>query len=441
MLLDDIVAAQKLGQAAGIPAICSAHPWVLEKALHHARQTGAPVLVEATCNQVNQFGGYTGMQPPDFVLFVRALAERAAFPLEKLLLGGDHLGPTPWQAAPARVAMDLSQTLVRDYVLAGFTKLHLDASMHLGDDAPGPLPVALAANRAADLAQVAEAAFAARGGGEPPRYVIGTEVPIAGGIQDPSERPAVTRVPDLVETLETSRAAFLARGLHAAWDRVVAVVVQPGVEYSSAGVWDYDRVAARALIAFIEAQPHIVYEAHSTDYQARDALRRMVEDHFAILKVGPALTFALREALFALALIEHETMPPETGSGLIDVLETAMTANPVHWQNHYRGDAPAQAMARKYSFSDRSRYYWPALEVQAAVAKLLHNLAENPAPLTLLSQFLPVQYAKIRAGQLLNDARALVADKVGQVLEDYAVYGREGAEMHGEKSGRLCASP
>lgn len=70
-------------------------------------------------------------------------------------------------------------------------------------------------------------------------------------------------------------------------------------------VHEYHREEAQTLSRFIEAQPGLVYEAHSTDYQSREALRALVEDHFAILKVGPALTFAFREAVFALAAIEE----------------------------------------------------------------------------------------------------------------------------------------
>lgn len=39
---------------------------------------------------------------------------------------------------------------------------------------------------------------------------------------------------------------------------------------------------------------HLVFEAHSTDYQTKEAYKQLVHDHFAILKVGPALTFAMR---------------------------------------------------------------------------------------------------------------------------------------------------
>jgi D-tagatose-1,6-bisphosphate aldolase subunit GatZ/KbaZ len=379
------------------------------------------VLIESTCNQVNQYGGYTGMTPVAFTAYVAEIADRLGFSRDRLILGGDHLGPNVWQNESAKSALTKSHQMVWDYVAAGYCKIHLDASMKCADDPSGPLAVDVAAKRAAELAETAEAAFQQREDGLAPRYVIGTEVPIAGGVQGENEPLQVTTVPDLAETLEKSRAAFLARGLESAWERVIAVVVQPGVEYGDASIYEYDRAAAADLVRFIEDQP-LVYEAHSTDYQTRQALRQMVEDHFAILKVGPALTYAYREAVFALAIIEEEWLagrPDVEYSHLRQALENAMLGDPQHWGKYYRGDLFAQAFARRYSFSDRSRYYWSVAEVQAAIGKLMFNLGEKPIPLTLLSQFMPEQYVRIRTGELENTPLALIEDQIISVFEDY----------------------
>lgn len=418
--LDAIIQAQKRGEARGIASICSAHPIVLETTLKLGKASGLPVLIEATCNQVNQFGGYTGMHPADFVRYLVALADTVGLARQNLILGGDHLGPTPWQAEPATQAMEKSKQMVRDYVQAGFRKIHLDASMKLGDDPPGQLSVDVAASRAADLAQVAENALPSGEVGQL-RYVVGTEVPIAGGLQGEGERPKVSAVSDLTETLEKSRAAFRSRGLEAAWERVIAVVVQPGVEYGNDFIWDYDPAAAAPLTRFSERQQQWVYEAHSTDYQQPVALQALVRDHFAVLKVGPALTFALREVLFGLALIENELFPSQGCSHLLEALETAMLADPRHWENHYHGSDEAQAIARKYSFSDRSRYYWPVVTVQAAVQQLMRNLEHQPLPLALLSQYLPGAYERIREGRSENRPQDIVKDGIAAVLADYQV--------------------
>jgi D-tagatose-1,6-bisphosphate aldolase subunit GatZ/KbaZ len=244
-----------------------------------------------------------------------------------------------------------------------------------------------------------------------------------GGAQEAEEGVRVTPPAEVAETIAITRDAFGARGLDDAWRRVIAVVAQPGVEFGDANLFEYDREAARDLSRFIEGEERLVFEAHSTDYQTPGALRRLVEDHFAILKVGPALTFAFREAVFALVMMEEERLAGRAGielSHLRETLDAAMLANPVHWRKYYGGDEQAQAFARKYSFSDRSRYYWPVPEVQAALARLLRNLEENPPPLSLLSQFAPVQYGRIRAGRIANSPRAIILDRIGQVLEEYA---------------------
>lgn len=423
--LDSIIQAQKRGEALGITSVCSAHPSVLAAALRHGRGLDVPVLIEATCNQVNQFGGYTGLTPATFVEWVRGAASSMQVPLDRVLLGGDHLGPSVWQAEPVAQAMDKARRLVRDYVQAGFTKLHLDATMHLGDDSKDiPLPKEISAQRSADLAYIAEATYRELDTEHiPPRYVIGTEVPPPGGIQGKQHSLAVTTQEDVAETIEITRRAFVDRGLNSAWERVIAVVVQPGVEYGDETIVEYNPMQAQALSSYIEADDRLVYEAHSTDYQTREALRWMVRDHFAILKVGPALTYAFREAVFALTMIEEDWLarqPDIRLSHLRDALDAAMLDNPRYWQNYYNADATQQRRARQYSFSDRCRYYWPTQSVQAALNRLLTNLFRAPIPLTLLSQYLPAQYGHIREGQLANDPYALIDDKIIATLADYS---------------------
>jgi len=45
-------------------------------------------------------------------------------------------------------------------------------------------------------------------------------------------------------------------------------------------------------------------------------------------------------------------------SSVTDTLEAAMQENPSHWKNYHHGNEAALRIARKYSYSDRSRYYW-----------------------------------------------------------------------------------
>ncbi len=148
-----------------------------------------------------------------------------------------------------------------------------------------------------------------------------------------------------------------------------------------------------------------------------------MEDGVAILKVGPALTFALRECLFGLESIERELLQGRAGvelSGLTAALDVAMLAEPSHWKAWYPGDAEQQRRARRYSFSDRCRYYWNVPPVKASSERLMRNLARVEIPLTLLSQFLPLQYAAVREGRLAPLPADLARESVRIVLEAYS---------------------
>jgi len=424
--LADILKENRRGSAVGVYAICSANRFVLEAAMLRARHDGSVLLIESTSNQVNQFGGYTGQTPGQFASFVRKIAADLNFPAERIVLGGDHLGPQVWRKEGGPSAMQKAAELACACVLAGYTKIHLDASMHLAGDpgeAAAPLAEEIVSERAADLCKAAEEAHSKLPPGSPaPLYVIGTDVPIPGGELSDARAPQPTRPEDVAQTVRLAKRAFEARGLEAAWERVIAVVVQPGVEFGDATVFPYLPEKARALSRFVDTEWRGIYEAHSTDYQTPATLRQMVRDHFAILKVGPWLTFAFREAVFALAAIEEEWLDTRTGiviSRVRESLDEAMLANPEHWKNHYRGDEAALRFARKYSLSDRSRYYWAEPIVAAALQRLVGNLTLHPPPVSVLSQFLPGQVAAVRAGEIANNPVALIHSKIREVIDHY----------------------
>jgi D-tagatose-1,6-bisphosphate aldolase subunit GatZ/KbaZ len=416
--IQEIIAQHKAGRSVGIYAACSAHPLVIEAALDHARRRSAPVLIEATSNQVNQDGGYTGMRPADFNQFVLAIAARVGMPAAQVLLGGDHLGPNCWQGLPAESALAKSEQLIADYVAAGFRKIHLDCSMSCAGD-PAALNDAEVAARAVRLCAVAERTWR-RVGGEAPVYVVGTEVPVPGGAHEQLAELALTDAASAAATVDAHREAFQAAGLQHVWPRVIGLVVQPGVEFDHDKVIDFRASRAAALAGFAEAQPHLVYEAHSTDYQTPANLRALVQNHFAILKVGPGLTFAMREALWALDEIEREWLGPDRSSQLRETMQRSMSAAPQFWNKYYLSQGRRLELDQQYSLSDRIRYYWPVPEVDAALNRLLANLDANPPPLTLLSQYLPLQYQAIRAGSVRPRARELVLHAIEQVLEQYA---------------------
>ncbi|WFU90375.1 D-tagatose-bisphosphate aldolase, class II, non-catalytic subunit (plasmid) [Rhizobium sp. CC1099] len=413
-VLANLACSRRTGGMAGITSVCSAHPIVMRAALRHAVACDGPVLIEATCNQVNQFGGYTGLKPRDFVALVEKIAGEERLPRDKVILGGDHLGPNPWRAEPAEVAMTKAEDMIAAYVEAGFRKLHLDTSMGCAGE-PVALDDATTAGRAVRLAAVAERCAASLRG-EPPVYVIGTEVPPPGGAHHVITTLEPTGVDAARKTIALHRTRFDEAGLGKAFDRVLALVVQPGVEFGNENVIAYDRAKAQTLSALLDEEPALVYEAHSTDYQGAEALRELVEDGFAILKVGPELTFALREALYGLDLIASDSIPGYPSRNLMAVMDALMRKNPGHWKGHYQGSQAKQHILRHYSYSDRIRYYWNHPAAEDAVSRLTQALDGRIIPAPLFRQHLPtlVRYA----GKPLEPQELLI-DAVRAVLDEY----------------------
>jgi D-tagatose-1,6-bisphosphate aldolase subunit GatZ/KbaZ len=406
----------RAGKRKGIYSVCSANRLVLAAAFAQAAHDRSPLLIEATCNQVNQEGGYTGLTPAQFRDYVHNLAQDMQFPTQRVILGGDHLGPNPWRTQPAAVAMEKARAMVSAYAEAGFSKIHLDASMSCSDD-PRTLADEVIAERAAQLCEVAESAT--RNSASQPVYVIGTEVPTPGGAQEEMEIE-VTSTMSLQETLDVHRRAFSRRNLLPAWERIIGVVVQPGVEFGNETVADYIPEKASDLSKSILQNEGIVFEAHSTDYQTAESLRQLVNGHFGILKVGPELTFMMREAIFALARIEEEWVAAEQRSNIRAIIERVMIENPGNWKAYYHGDERPVRVARAYSLSDRIRYYWPNADISKALALLIQNLEESPAPLPLVAQYLPRQAEAIRARAIRNNPTAMIHHKIRESLSRYA---------------------
>ncbi len=69
-------------------------------------------------------------------------------------------------------------------------------------------------------------------------------------------------------------------------------VVQPGVEFDHTNVIDYQPAKASALSQMVENYETLIFRSALYRLSNAATLRQLVIDHFAILKVGPALTFS-----------------------------------------------------------------------------------------------------------------------------------------------------
>ncbi len=408
-LVHDLIARNRGGEPVGLPCFCTANEHVLRAVLSYAARTGLPTVIEATCNQVNQEGGYTGMTPQDFMVWLDGMAGEAGVPMDQLVLGGDHLGPNPWRSEPLDQAMEKARELVKLYVEAGFTKIHLDASMACGGE-PNPSFEQIAA-RAADLCAVAEACAP-----DPTKliYVIGTEVPVPGGESEEPDALDVTSVARFENTIQTHRDAWTARGLDAAWSRIVSVVTQPGVDFGHTSIYPFQPEKAKPLAAAILSQDGLTFEAHSTDYQSTQALSDLVRNHFFFLKVGPELTFRFREAVLALAAIEDQ-IEPKRRLSIREVLLERMNVQPEFWRDYYSGTGQALETLKIFSYSDRIRYYWTDNTVVTALTSLLSSLERHRLPETLVSQ----AFMGLEFGEMPTDPATLIERHIQRCVARY----------------------
>ena len=409
-ILKAVPEAYHRGDHAGITSVCSAHPIVIEATLKLALETGRPALIEATCNQVNQDGGYTGMTPLDFRQFVEDIAANVGIDPARILFGGDHLGPNPWKHLPADKAMAKAEAMIAAFSGAGFTKLHLDTSMGCVNE-PEALADEETARRAARLAVVAERHKQA----VDPAYVIGTEVPVPGGATHALECLELTHPEAVAKTYSVHRDAFQAVGLAEAFGRVMALVVQPGVEFGHTDIVHYDPAKAKSLSDKLNAYPGLVFEAHSTDYQSAASLKNLVSMGFSILKVGPWLTFVLRESLYKLDAIANIMDGQFPSGNLMAAMETAMLSAPGNWDKYYSGSNHQQWIQRHFSLSDRIRYYWPEPDASKAVDDLLGRLGEREIPPPVLHQYFPELGMRSESAS----AREMLLESVMRVLKLY----------------------
>ena len=424
--IKEIVKNQKEGVHAGCYSACTANKWVIEAVFEKAKETDSFAVIEATANQVNQFGGYTGMRPADYKNMVFDIADRVGFERSKIILGGDHLGPLVWQKEDPHRAMEYSCQLIDEYVMAGYTKIHIDTSMRLsGDSLTERLSDEVIAERSAQLYKQAKESFEALKKQNPdvqePVFIVGSEVPIPGGAEENEDSVAVTKTEDFVRTVEIFKEIYAKNGL--SFDDVVAVVIQPGVEFADDSVCEYNPEKAQELVNTLKNYDGLIFEGHSTDYQTKECLREMVRDGVGILKVGPALTFAYREAVYALELIEKEiykTKPYVRLSNVKNVVEGIMLDNPSNWEKHYHGTRGDIALSMSFSYSDRCRYYMTEKCVDEAVDILVNNINSAKIPLTLISQYMPSQYKHLRNDKKSTvSAQWLIKDKIKDLIDDY----------------------
>ena len=418
-ILASVVERNRAGEAIAVPSICTSHVNVIEICMRRAAELQRPLVVEATSNQVNQFGGYTGMVPQDFSNLVRRTAENNGLGDSLYVLGGDHLGPQAWRDQPSDVAMSRACEMVRAYVDAGFRKIHLDCSEGCAND-PEQLDDEVNARRSARLAK--ECLEAARDP-EALLFVVGTEVPPPGGARADTDHCVLPTSPEAGDrTLVAHRQAFEAAGIGDAWSQVAGLVVQPGVEFAPTEVFHLPMQSDLGFLSMLQNWPGISLEAHSTDYQFPKVYPRLAELGFAFQKVGPALTFAWREAVYGLDMLRTLGGWASQRS-VASVMEDLMSEHPEYWRAHYVGTDEELTQMLHTSYADRIRYYWSFEEAKKSVDRLLNDLTTRTLNRPFLEQMFVgdvLDRAEILVGRDgLSQGSALIAANVEASFDRY----------------------
>ena len=95
-----------------------------------------------------------------------------------------------------------------------------------------------------------------------------------------------------------------------------------------------------------------------------------------------------------------------------------MLDRPEYWQSHYHGDGNARRPPAVTAIPT-------ACAITGQTARLTTPLsgwyatADEPIPLPLISQYLPLQYSKVRDGALSSTPRELILDHIQDILHQY----------------------
>ena len=410
-VLRDIIARNKAGECIAIPSVCSSHLEVLSASLQLASSLNRPLLIEVTSNELNQFGGYTGVDPLAFVSFIDDLKSKYGISPYIVELGGDHLGPQELKSQTADGAMAKAQDLVSDYVHAGIKEIHLDCS----EGCAGEPPLVEDVTAAEQAALLAFSCLYAASAPKELIFVIGTAVPRPGGARRGKDGHIIPTSPkSAVKTITAHRTAFAEKGIADAWSQVSGLVVQPGVAFGRDQIFSMPKGTDSSLRDTISDYPGICLEAHSTDYQPVETFAKFDNVGFAFQKVGPALTFALRRALYALDHIVQKLT--SSAEALPQVLQAAVRENPKHWRSHY---AEKDISKWHFSYADRIRYYWPLPAVQEAVDNLILTFDNLKISEHILVESFSTDVLERSKGLAASRGRAIVRSEFQGALLPY----------------------
>ena len=331
-----------------LPSFCTSNFDVLRSVVIFAKLNNLPILIESTSNQVNQFGGYTSLKPHQFYKKINGIATKLNY-RKKLIIGADHLGPLPWKHMGKKKAIENSIKLFKNIVNTGYDKIHIDTGIKIKGDQT------LFKKMIYDRCKIIYNSID-KNKLRKVFFVFGTEVPIAGGSK-------------IYKSKITSMASIILDfKFYKKIKNSFSLVVEPGLGFTNKKIYPLKMNFFQKKKNF-SLKNNFTYEAHSTDFQNLKSLKKLVNNNFKFLKVGPELTYYFMKAILKMEIIEKFVYKKNV-SNIKKIISKEMDRDKINWIKYYFGNKTDIEYLKFNSYLDRSRYYWNKKNVINSLDKL-----------------------------------------------------------------------
>ena len=358
-----------------LPSFCTSNFLVLKILIKFCKKNKLPLLIETTSNQVNQFGGYTNLTPKKFTKKISLYLKKEKFNQKLFFYGGDHLGPLPWKQFGQLKSLERSKKLIKSYIDSGAQKIHIDTSIKLRNDKTFSKKEIL--KRTQDLfnnlnLDKINNIF----------FVFGTEVPFAGGGTNKNQSAAKFPTKSTINESDFVKKLLLKRFNY---NKYFALVIDTNMEFFNQNIIKPNIKNLTEIVKY-STKKKFYFEAHSTDYQNLNTLKKLVKNNFKFLKVGPELTHCLLKSLFLMEQFENEYIKEKKRSLFKRKLIKEILSNKTHWKKYYNEKDSTVVEKILKGKLDRARYYLNTTKVNESIRLLEKNI--NLTKKARISQFL-----------------------------------------------------
>ena len=349
----------KILKKRSLPSFCTGNIDVLNSIMFFCHLQKLPCLIECTSNQVNQTGGYTKKTPKKFIKEIFDLRKKIKLSKNQLFLGGDHLGPLPWKYYNKKIALKNSINLIESFLKEKFCKIHIDTSIRCKDD--NFFNNEIIFKRTKDILKNSRIKKRLKD----KFLVIGSEVPLSGS--GDNKKIILTNTKQIKN--ESLKFRQILKELNFKNKREFGLVVEPGMKYMHSSIKKPNLKKFKDKTKF-SVKNNFVFEAHSTDYQPLNILKKLSQNNFKFLKVGPELTYNYSRSLFYMQNLEVR-FSFRKKSEITKKLFNTMKNNSKYWKNYYSNKKSQLLLNSKL---DRMRYYLNFKSVVNSINILKKNI-------------------------------------------------------------------